>query len=178
MELDHYLVEVVAVLLRRRWQRAGALDGAYDRQIVGLVARAALQAHIADLTLGRELGAHQGDELRLAIGLHPVVLDDAEDALAVGQELGPDDGPSAPRPPRRLPPACGPVPGSAPPAPPPPPPPPPPPVRGGGGDLLVALPPRGPACPRSFRARGGCGRRRRLRLAWLHGRRLGLVRFQ
>src|SRR5262249_92655 len=102
MELDHHLVKVVAGRLRPRWQPAGALDGGHDRQIVGLVARAALQAHIADLTLGRELEAHQGDELRLAIGLHPVVLDDAEDSLAVGQELGPDDGPSAPLPRRAL----------------------------------------------------------------------------
>src|SRR5262249_27718599 len=95
MEVDLHLVEIVAMPLGRRRQRAGALHRADDREIVSLVARAALAADVARLAIGRDLEAHPRHDARPVIGLDPVLLDDAGDTLAVDQELGADDGPAA-----------------------------------------------------------------------------------
>src|SRR5262245_57500084 len=92
MELDLHLVEVVAMPLGRWRQRARALHRAHDREIVGLVARAALEADVAHLAVGRDLEAHPRHDAGPVIRLDPVPLDDAGDALAVDQELGAHDG--------------------------------------------------------------------------------------
>src|SRR5262249_23183098 len=97
MEVDLHLVAIVAMPVGRRRQRAGALHRADDREIVSLVARAALEADVAHLAIGRDLEAHPRHDARPVIGLDPVLLDDAGDTLAVDQELGANDGPAAAR---------------------------------------------------------------------------------
>src|SRR6516162_4877861 len=95
MKVDLHLVEVVTMPLGRGRQRARALHRANDREIVGLVARAALETDVAHLTVGRDLEAHPRHDARPVVRLDPVLLDDAGDTLAVDQELGADDRPTA-----------------------------------------------------------------------------------
>src|SRR4029453_971434 len=97
MEVDEHLAEVLAVALRRRRQRAGSLHGAHHRLVVGLVARAAHQLYARDCPVGCDLEAHGGHQAGPAYGVGPVALDEAEDALAVGEELEAHDRATATR---------------------------------------------------------------------------------